>query len=71
MKGLIKLVTGLAIGAAIGAGLYLILNQDTEEGFVGDMKKLARQVVEEGKVAAEQRRQELEVELGQRPATPD
>ena len=71
MKGLIKLVTGLAIGAAIGAGLYLILNQDTEEGFVGDMKKLVRQVVEEGKVAAEQRRQELEVELGQRPATPD
>lgn len=69
MKGLIKLVTGLAIGAAIGAGLYLILNQDTEEGFVGDMKKLARQVVEEGKVAAEQRRQELEVELGQRPET--
>lgn len=69
MKGLIQLVSGLAIGAAIGAGIYLVLTQDTEEGFVSDMKKLVQKVVEEGKLAAEQRRRELEVELGQRPAT--
>lgn len=68
MKGLLQLVTGLAIGAAIGAGIYLVLTQDTDEGFVNDMKKLAQKVVEEGKMAAEQRRHELEVELGQRPA---
>ena len=69
MKGLFQLVTGLAIGAAVGAGLYLALTRDADEGFVSDIKKLARQVVEEGKMAAEQRRQELEVELGQRPST--
>lgn len=68
MKGLFQLITGLAIGAAIGAGIYLVLTQDSDEGFVSDVKKLAQKVVDEGKLAAEQRRQELEVELGQRPA---
>lgn len=68
MKGLFQLITGLAIGAAIGAGIYLVLTQDSDEGFVSDVKKLAHKVVDEGKLAAEQRRQELEVELGQRSA---
>lgn len=67
MKGLFKLLAGLAIGAAVGAGIYLVLSQDNDEGFVSDMKQLAQKVVDEGKLAAEQRRREMEVELGQRP----
>ncbi len=67
MKGLFKLMSGLALGAAMGAGLYLLLTRDGEQGFLGDLKKLANEAVAEGKRAAAQRRQELEIELGQQP----
>jgi hypothetical protein len=67
VNGLLKLIGGLVIGTAIGVGLYLILTQDSEEGLVHDMKSLANQAVEEGKRAASEKRQQLEIELGRGP----
>ena len=64
MGGLVKLIGGLAVGAAIGVGIYLILAQDSEEGFVSNVKALANQAMEEGKRAAADKRQQLEIELG-------
>ncbi len=69
MNGLVKLVSGLVIGTAIGVGIYLILTQDSEEGLVHDVKSLANQALEEGKRAASDKRQQLEIELGRGPDT--
>lgn len=68
MKGLFKLVAGLGLGAALGIGVYWLVTGDHEEGLLADLKALVAQVVEEGKVAAAQRRRELELELGQKDA---
>lgn len=65
MKTLLKLIGGLAIGAAIGTGIYLLLSRNEEEGVVHDVKMLVNDAIEEGKRAAESRREQLQVELGQ------
>ncbi|RME46080.1 MAG: hypothetical protein D6791_09175 [Chloroflexi bacterium] len=67
MKGLLQVLGGVTLGAALGAGIYLLLTNEEDEGFLSDLKSLLDEVIEEGKRAAEQRRLELEQELrGQR-----
>jgi hypothetical protein len=61
---LLKFAAGAAIGAAIGVGIYLIVTSDSEEGFVHGIKETINQAIEEGRRAAEERRRELERELG-------
>jgi len=60
MKTFLKLC-GVAL---LGAALYLFLTSEDEEGFAHEVKALVNEVVAEGKKAAEQRRVELESELG-------
>lgn len=64
MKGLLKFIGGLALGAAVGAGAYLVLTNEDEEGVIHDLKMLVNEVLEAGKEAAQTRRAELERELG-------
>lgn len=64
MKGLLKFIGGLALGAAVGAGVYFVLTNEDEEGVAHDLKMLVNDVLEEGKQAAQARRVELERELG-------
>lgn len=63
MKTLFKLV----LFAAVGAAIYFVVTSEDEEGLDHDIKALVNEVVTEGKKAAEQRRTELETELGYRP----
>ena len=69
MKGLLKLVGGIMIGAAIGAGVYLLMTNESEEGVVADVKSIVNDAIEQGKQAADTRRTELQIELGQMPET--
>ena len=64
MKGLLKFTSGIGMGIALGALGYLILTSEDEEGLVHDLKAFFKDVVEEGRTAAESRRKELEEELG-------
>ena len=64
MSSLFKFVGGVALGAVIGAGAYLFATQESEEGFVHDLKVSLNQAIEEGKRSAGERRRQLELELG-------
>ena len=64
MKTFLKFTGGLALGAAIGAGLYLLFTKDDEAGVIRDIKESFSRAIEEGKRAAEERRMQLEAELG-------
>ncbi len=65
MKGMLKLVSGMVMGAAIGASIYLLLSNENDEGVISDVKYLVNEVLEEGRQAAAARRVELEIELSQ------
>lgn len=67
MTALLKFVGGAFIGAALGAGVYVVLTQDSKFGVVDDVKAFVNDIIEEGKQAAEMRRAELQIELGQKP----
>ena len=64
MNTALKLVGGLVLGAAIGAGVYILITKDSEEGIVHDIKQTINQAIEAGKLSAEERRRQLEQELG-------
>jgi len=74
MVNLAKFFGGLMLGAAIGAGVYVVLTNDSEEGIVYDVKMIIDDAISQGKAAAEARKIELENELRQpiaRPEFPD
>ena len=64
MNTFLKFAGGLVLGAALGAGAYLIVTKDSEEGLVADIKQSIQRAIEEGKRSAEERRKQLEMELG-------
>ncbi|HEY80853.1 MAG TPA: hypothetical protein G4O05_07230, partial [Caldilineae bacterium] len=69
----LKFVGGVTLGAAIGVGIYLVVTSDSEEGVIHGIKETISHALEEGRRAAEQRRLELERELGfslEEPLTP-
>ncbi len=63
MKGMLKLVSGMVMGAAIGASVYMLLSNENDEGVISDVKNLVNEVLDEGRQAAAARRIELETEL--------
>lgn len=63
MSKLLKFLGGVAFGAAIGAGVYLVLTQEDETGLLSDVKAVIANAVEEGKQAAQEQRRLLEQEL--------
>jgi hypothetical protein len=64
MNTTLKFAGGLLLGAALGAGLYLLVTKDSEEGIIHDIKQTINQAIEAGKLSAEERRRQLEQELG-------
>ncbi len=63
-SALIKFFGGVALGAVVGAGVYLVISSEDEEGVVHGVKEAVNRALEEGRRAAELRRRELELELG-------
>jgi len=63
MSKLLKFLGGVALGAAIGAGVYLVLTQEDENGLLSDVKSIVEKALEEGKQAAQEQRRLLEQEL--------
>ena len=64
MSPIIKFMGGFLLGVALGAGVYVLITQDSEDGIIGGAKIFIDNVVAEGKQAAEMRRTELQIELG-------
>ena len=64
MSPIIKFMGGFLLGAALGAGVYVLITRDNEDGIIGSAKTFMNNVVAEGKQAAEMRRTELQIELG-------
>lgn len=64
MKGFLKFTSGIGLGIALGAIGYLVMTSEDEEGIVHDLKVFIKDVIEEGRSAADSRRKELEAELG-------
>jgi hypothetical protein len=64
MKTLLNFTAGIVLGAAMGAGAYLLLTQEREDGQVQTIKEAIHRAIEEGKRSAEERRKQLEQELG-------
>jgi len=58
MKTLLKFVGGLALGATLGAGVYLLVTKESNEGIIRDIKEGINRAI------AEERRKQLEQELG-------
>jgi len=67
MSPVVKLMGGFLLGAALGSGIYVLLTQDNDVGIIGNAKTFMNKVVAEGKQAADIRRTELQIELGQKP----
>lgn len=67
MSGFLKFLGGLTVLAAVGIGVYKILTNEQEEGLAHDIKVAAKEIVDEGKRAADQRRIDLQAELAQQP----
>ena len=68
MSHIFKFIGGIMLGAALGAGIYVVLTKEDEISIIGEIKTFANNIMQEGKRAAEERRMELEIELGQKPA---
>jgi len=64
MSSIFKFVAGATLGVAIGAGLYILVTKESEEGLIHDIKGSINNAIEEGKRASEDRRRQLEQELG-------
>jgi len=64
MKTLLKLTSGLLLGAAVGAGAYLLATKEGDSELVREIKESVNRALEEGKRAAEEQRRLLEMELG-------
>ncbi len=64
MSPIIKFMGGFLMGAALGAGVYVLITRDNEDGIIGNAKTFIDKAVAEGKQAAEMRRTELQIELG-------
>jgi len=69
MSTILKFTGGIILGSALGVGLYVVVTQDSEVGIIAGAKEFLDNVVDSGKQAAEARRTELEIELGQTPDT--
>jgi hypothetical protein len=66
MSSMLRFFGGVVLGAAVGAGLYVVMTHEGDEGVVADLKAFANNVVEQGRLAASERREELEIELAGR-----
>ena len=64
MSPIIKFMGGFLMGVTLGAGVYVLITRDSEDGIIGSAKTFINNVIEEGKQAAEMRRTELQIELG-------
>lgn len=69
MSSIFKFMGGIILGTALGAGIYVVVTQDNEDGIIAGAKSFVNNVIAEGKQAAETKRTELETELGQIPET--
>ena len=67
MSPILKFIGGVIGGAALGAGIYVVLTRDNGNGIIDDAKQFLNNAAEQGKQAAEARRTELQTELGQQP----
>lgn len=67
MSSILKFMGGILLGSALGAGSYVVLTQDNENGLIAEIKSFVNNVVDQGQQAAEAKRTELEIELGQTP----
>lgn len=65
MSPILKFIGGVIGGAALGAGIYVVLTRDNGNGIIDDAKQFLNNAAEQGKQAAEARRTELQTELGQ------
>jgi gas vesicle protein len=63
MKTFWNFLSGLVLGAAVGAVCALVLAPKAGEDFRADLKREIEDILEEGRKAAALRRQELEEEL--------
>jgi len=68
MSPILKFIGGVFGGAALGAGIYVVLTRDNDNGIIDDAKQFLNNVAEQGKQAAQARRKELQTELGQQPS---
>ena len=64
MKTLLKFTSGLLLGAAVGAGAYLLTTKESDNDLIREIKNSVNRALEEGKRSAEERRRLLEMELG-------
>ncbi len=63
-SSLLSFLGGATLGAAVGVGIYLVATSDHDEGILQGVKSTIQNAIEEGRRAAEERRRELERELG-------
>jgi gas vesicle protein len=63
MKGLVKFLSGVILGAGVGATLAILLTPNSGEALRSQVKNSFQQLQDEMKQAAETRRGELEQQL--------
>lgn len=68
MSSILKFMGGILLGSALGAGSYVIFTQDNENGIIDGIKTFVNNVVDQGQQAAEAKKSELQIELGQKTA---
>lgn len=68
--GILRFLSGLIVGALIGAVTALLLTPQSGEDFQRQMRERAQQIMEEGRRAAAERRAELEAQFAQAKQTP-
>jgi len=70
MNKLVSLLIGFTIGAALGAALVLLFAPVSGETLVKNLKEGYAETLEEARMAAEDRRKELEAQLKTRRTQP-
>jgi gas vesicle protein len=68
--GVLRFLSGVIVGALVGAVTTLLLTPQSGEEFQQRMREQAEQIVEEGRRAAAERRAELEAQFAQAKRTP-
>jgi gas vesicle protein len=65
MKGVLSFIVGAILGALVGASLAMLLAPMSGEELRGEIDSRARYISDEMRIAAQQRREELERQLEQ------
>lgn len=68
--GVIRFLSGVIVGALVGAVTALLFTPQSGEDFQRVMRERAEQIAEEGRRAAAERRAELEAQFAQAKRTP-